>query len=235
MVRYSPVGKRIKVSLRTAFTMIELIFAIVLIAVVTLTIPTMIQVNNKALEGNAAQEAIFLVSAVLSEATTLVWDANSVPDDQNVTLSKILTVTTGDAAYTRWNQKLNVADANSTVRKGGLEEDLHRQFISPFSTSPKTPSQSGTGAQTLAQTFDSTAAGEQLGLKNQYTITATRIYVNDNPTGFVFRTVSASQQTNIKMTQVEINATIDGTNTVISRLRAYTCNIGEVDYAKRRF
>jgi len=223
---------------RKAFTLIELIFAIVLIAVVTLTIPTMIQVNNKALEGNVEQEAIFLVSSVLSEATTLLWDANSTGNTATaVTLSKILDVNgSGNATYDRWNQTLHVADINSTLRKGGLDEDMHRQF---FSTETR-PAASAATAEILSQSFDSTAAGESLGLKMEYNITATRIYVADNPTNFVF-TVTPAQaggtnvQTNIKMTQVEIRATIDGTPTTISRLRAYTCNIGEVDYAKRRF
>ncbi|MDA3946229.1 MAG: hypothetical protein PF439_06075 [Helicobacteraceae bacterium] len=217
--------------------MIELIFAIVLIAVVMLTIPTMIQVNNKALEGSAAQEAIFLVSSVLSEATTLLWDANSLGGSASaVSLSKILDVNgSGNAAYDRWDQVNNIADVNSTIRQGGLNEDLHRQFFSNDGLNNHRPTQSGTTALVLTGSFDSTATGEQLGLKNQYSIVASRIFVDDNPTGFAFTTVPAGKQTNIKMTLVEINATIDGTNSVISRLRAYTCNIGEIDYAKRRF
>ncbi len=213
---------------RSAFTMIELIFAIVLIAVVMLTIPTMIQVNNKALEGNAAQEAIFLVSSVLSEATTQLWDPNSVDANANtVRLSKMLDVNgSGNAAYDRW------PDINSTIRIGGLEQDLHRMFFSAETR----PAQAAGTAVLLPGSFDSTATGQQLGLKTQYAITATRVYVNDTPaTTFVFSTAADAQQTNIKMTQVEINATVDGTPTVISRLRAYTCNIGETDYAKRRF
>jgi len=213
---------------RSAFTMIELIFAIVLIAVVMLTIPTMIQVNNKTLEGNAAQEAIFLVSSVLSEATTQLWDTSSVDGNATtVRLSKMLDVNgTGNAAYNRW------PDTNSTVRAGGLEQDLHRMFFSAETR----PAQAAGAAVTLPGSFDSTATGQQLGLKTQYAITATRVYVDDTPAAtFVFSTAADAQQTNIKMTLVEINATIDGTPTVISRLRAYTCNIGETDYAKRRF
>lgn len=225
---------RVRSYARSAFTMIELIFAIVLIAVVMLTIPTMIQVNNKALEGNAAQEAIFLVSSVLSEATTLLWDDNSVDANVNtVRLSKILDVNgTGNAAYDRWDQTNGVADINSTVRKGGLEQDLHRMFFSAETR----PAQAAGTAVPLAESFDSTATGTQLGLKRQFAITATRVYVDDTPdVPFVFSIAASAVQTNIKMTQVEINATIDGTPTVISRLRAYTCNIGETDYAKRRF
>ncbi len=222
--------------MRKAFTMIELIFAIVLISVVVLTIPTMIAVNNKALEGNAAQEAIFLVSAVLSEATTLLWDNNSLGGTATaVSLSKILDVNgSGDVNYNRWNQSIGIYDLNSTLRKGSIDEDLHRQFFSNDGT-PHRPAQSGTVPFIITESFNDSAVGQQLGLKNQYAIVASRIFVDDNVTNFAFTTTPAGKQTNIKMTQVEINATIDGTNVVVSRLRAYTCNIGEVDYAKRRF
>lgn len=214
---------------RKAFTMIEMIFAIVIIGVVMLTIPTMIQVNNKALEGSAAQEAIFLVSAVLSETTTLIWDDNSLGNTAtNVVLSKILD-TNGDAAYNR-------VDANSSIRIGNLHEDLHRRFFDDIEVPDQT-----TKIQLSQPLTDS--ASSAVGYKNQYTVVATREYVSDTPGNpFVFSVPDVPvavntpmTPTNIKMTQVEINATIEGTNLVIARLRAYTCNIGEVDYAKRRF
>jgi len=236
MVRSTSPHKASLFITRSAFTLIELIFAIVLIAVVTLTIPTMIQVNNKALEGNAAQEAIFLVSAALSEATTLRWDINSLGGTLTaVSLSKILDVNgSGDINYDRWDQVNGAYDVNSTLRKGGLNEDLHRQFFSNDGFSHR-PAQSALAPAVIAESFNSTAVGAQLGLKSQYTIIATRIFVDDNITNFAFTTTAAGKKTNIKMTQVEINGTLDGTNQVITRLRAYTCNIGEVDYAKRSF
>ena len=225
MVRGTGLIRQVMHHTRNAFTMIELIFAIVLISIVTLTIPTMIQVNNKALEGNAAQEAIFLVSTVLSETTTLLWDNNSIDGNAtNLSLSKILK-TDGDASYDR-------VDNNTTIRRGGLNADLHRNF---FSTLLVTPSQKKTEPLVLGTT--GTTTSDSVGYKNIYTLSATRGYINDTPGTFVFSTTTLPINTtsNVKMTQVEINATIDGTNQVIARLRAYTCNIGEIDYAKRSF
>jgi len=228
MVKTSSVLGGVRFYTRRAFTMIELIFAIVVIGVVMLTIPTMIQVNNKALEGSAAQEAIFLVSAVLSETTTFLWDDNS--DDNStsgsatdIVLSKILD-TNGNAAYNR-------VDANSSVRVGNLHEDRHRRLFDDV----KVPAQ--TTKIQLTQSLTNTAS-DAVGYKSQYSVVASREYVDDTPNSpFVFAVPAApiATTTNIKMTQVEINSTIDGTNLVIARLRAYTCNIGEVDYAKRRF
>lgn len=220
-----------KTVLRAGFTMIELIFAIVLIAVVMLTIPTMIQVNNKALETSTTQEAIFLVSAVLSETTTLTWDTNSLDTSvgavNEFSTTKVLdTNTTGNAAYYR-------VDNNSSIRIGHLDQDLHRKMFDV----PTYPNQ--TGKVTLAQTISGTAS-ESVGYKNSYAVVAHRSYVSDNPSlgtagnPFVF-TLPETNVSSIKMTEVEINTTIDGKNSVLAKLRAYTCNIGEVDYAKRSF
>ncbi|MCJ7765598.1 MAG: type II secretion system GspH family protein [Thiovulaceae bacterium] len=212
---------RVRSYARSAFTMIELIFAIVVIAVVMLTIPTMIQVNNKALEGSASQEAIFLVSAVLSETTTFLWDDNSLGGTaSDVVLSKIVD-TDGDDVYDR-------IDANSTIRIGNLREDLHRRLFDNVTA----PDQTGTDTWTpIAGT-----AHNLVGYKYDYNVTATRSYIADAPSTFVFSTTpKASGTSNVKMTEVKVKAKIDGTDRVITRLRAYTCNIGETDYAKRRF
>ncbi|MEN8146912.1 MAG: type II secretion system protein [Campylobacterota bacterium] len=221
--------------MRSAFTMIELIFAIVILAVVMLTIPLMIQVNNKALEGSAAQEAIFLVSAVLSETTTRVWDTNSiVGDDAGYSISKILDIgLPGTGGYTR-------TAVDSSVRVGGLDEDLHRSFVDYNATDPLTSPDLGDGlTETLPHDITDSVSDIE-GYKSSFTITATRQYVNDTslaPT-FVFATSAPGAQSNMKMTEVVITApNIDPAlpDDEIVRLRAYTCNIGEIDYAKRRF
>ena len=53
MVRTSSTSKRF------GFTMIELIFAIVIIAISVMSLPMMTQVTNKGLEESLVQEAIF--------------------------------------------------------------------------------------------------------------------------------------------------------------------------------
>ncbi len=224
MVKLKIITTPLRAYSRKAFTMIELIFAIVILAVVMLTIPMMIQVNNKALEGNVAQEAIFLVSAVLSGSTTLLWDDNSLEGDvdDGISLSKILD-TGGDTDYNR-------VDINTTLRSGGLDEDLHRNFFSI----PKSPEQNET--RTLTDILDTTDTSGNVGYKIIYSVDATRGYVDDTPAGFEFNevTLAPGVTSNVKMTQVEISAIIDDENVTISRLRAYTCNIGEIDFAKRR-
>lgn len=230
MVRSRSLTDKARRLMRSAFTMIELIYAIVIIAVVMLTIPMMIQVNNKALEGNVAQEAIFLVSAVLSETTTLLWDDNSLEGTATaVSLSKILDVGAVGSTYGR-------TDVNSSIRVGGLNEDLHRSFFEYNATDLSHSPALGDNAMTTLSHDISNSIADSAGYKSSFIITAKRQYVPDTyATPFVFTAGTPGVQSNMKMTQVEINATVDGTNLVIARLRAYTCNIGEIDFAKRRF
>lgn len=234
MVKSSSLLGRTRFYARKAFTMIELIFAIVVLAVVMLTIPMMIQANNKALEGNVAQEAIFLVSALLSETTTFIWDAASVDNSGgSILMTKILdTAGTGDSAYDR-------NETNGTIRVGGISEDMHRRFFD-INSSGAGVSPDGTA---ISVTLDSPSS-ELTGYKLDFNVSASRYYVNDTaPTvssgvaTFDFNITATTGPTNIKLTEVVIQAPENegGTPVDIARLRAYTTNIGEIDYAKRRF
>ena len=207
-----------------AFTMIELIFAIVIIGVTVLTVPMMIETNNKALEANIAQEAIFLTSAVLSMTTTMVWDNRSVTptaDSDNYVLAKILDINGTN------NHDRVVFD--STLRTGGINEDKHRQFFD-YNASNLTqhiPAQGGDSTLNFEGEVNTT----ELGYKFNYGVVINRGYVPDN-SGVFERTLSNRGPTNLKMTEVEIS---DENGELITVLRAYTANIGETDYAKRSF
>lgn len=208
---------------RQAFTMIELIFAIVVIGVTVLTVPLMIETNNKALEGNVAQEAIFLTSSVLSVTTTLVWDENSIvstPGTDNYVLAKILDVGAVNSTYGRTN-------ADSNIRVGGLNQDLHRQFFdyNGGGVAPGAPL-----TETLTASLEDSAANIS-GFKQAYSVVAKRYYVSDDLGSGILST-AASGVSNLKLTEVSIQGE-DGE--IIAKLRAYTANIGEVDFARRSF
>lgn len=222
---------------RSAFTMIELIFAIVIVGITLLTIPMMIQTNNKALERSFVGEAIFLTSAVAAGASTLVWDDRSVLDTGNpdvYILSKILDTGTlagvGTGGYNR-------TSLTSNLRVGGLNQSRHRQFIDYNDTAGAPtngltyPAQTGTESMTL--NFDASAA-DIAGYKYDYNVTGTRSYVADNA-GVLGTT--ATGVSNLKMIEItipmEFNPDVAEHYNVV--LRAYTANIGEVDYEKRSF
>lgn len=214
---------------RAAFTMIELIFAIVLIGVTVLTVPMMIETNNKALESNIAQEAIFLTSAVLSLTTTMVWDNRSIVSTgstDNYVIAKILDIP-GTNNHPR-------TALDSTLRAGGIHEDKHRQF---FDYNVSNPAQFYP-AQTvdISMDFEGEVNTTALGYKYDYGVVINRGYVSDNTNSFE-STLGNKPVSNLKMTEVQIydNPTTLNDDTLITVLRAYTANIGEVDYAKRSF
>jgi len=210
---------------KKAFTMIELIYAIVVIGVTVLTVPMMIQVNNKALEGSITQEAVFLVSSVLSITTTLVWDNRSIPattGTENYVLSKMLDVDGVGSKYGR-------VDVNSTQRVGGSNEDLHRQFFTYDTSNPSKYKPAQNSVITLNASIDNSDSG-LLQYKNTYTVTATRGYVPDDVN--TLKMTADGTPTNLKMTEVTLKNDV---GEIVTVLRAYTANIGEVDFARRRF
>lgn len=66
---------------RSAFTLIELIFAIVIMAITVITLPMVMQVDSASRDKNLAQEAILAASAKLSQVLTYQWDERSLSWD----------------------------------------------------------------------------------------------------------------------------------------------------------
>jgi type II secretory pathway pseudopilin PulG len=214
----------LKQGVSKAFTMIELIFAIVLIGFVMLAIPQMMQTNTRALEGTMAQEAIFVASTQLAQFSTYHWDGASVDPSELRSTSKILDMSNGltysaSAPYAR--------QSGTVLRVGGLDQDKHRRFFTNY----ETPTQSG-GLHDFNASITGTAGAS--GYKELYSMETNISYVNDLPISGTFSfssSAAATTPTNMKMGIV----TIKSGSTVITTLRAYAANIGEVDYAKRSF
>lgn len=104
--------------LKPAFTMIELIFAIVIIAIVVVSMPMISQVSQKNVENNLAQEAIFAASSELMGATSAYWDQRSMED--------------ADANLTSLARVINIGgDCNSStrLRPGHIDQPLHRRCL----------------------------------------------------------------------------------------------------------
>ncbi|MDB2562060.1 type II secretion system GspH family protein [Sulfurimonas sp.] len=108
-------------SQRLAFTMIELIFAIVIIAISVMSLPMMTQVTNKGLEESLVQEAIFVGSAELMGATTAYWDANSLQDINVSSLSRVINIA-------------NDCDDTTKLRPGHIAQPYHRQCLDDNTT-----------------------------------------------------------------------------------------------------
>ena len=194
------------VAKRYAFTMIELIFAIVIIAISVLSLPMMIQTTSKAIESNLVQEAIFAASAELNQVTSFYWDENSLETGNS--LSKIIYL-----------------DAPDPLRNGLITQPLHRKYLNNNSIRPTDASEGNNpdlndAAHNAQSIFIGDTATSE-GYKKDYksTIKVTR------PADF------NGSNANIK----KITVTITDSGDTVTSLNSYSANIGEVDYYKRSY
>ncbi|MDD2906067.1 MAG: type II secretion system protein [Sulfurimonas sp.] len=69
--------------LKHAFTLIELIFAIVIIGIAVVSLPTISQVISKGSENSLVQEAVFIAFTEITKVTSSAWDENSRIDNDD--------------------------------------------------------------------------------------------------------------------------------------------------------
>lgn len=210
---------------RSAFTMIELIFAIVIIAVSVMSLPMVNQVTSSGIERNLVQEAIFASVAEINMATTYIWDENSLidADDVNATgedLSRVINIDgscapTGEVengiAVLRRNGHVNrrCLDNNLTVRYADTDyldalEAAEHPFEPIFTA--------GTGASGYKQEYDSL------------------LNIENCDSGNCIKFGLEANNINLKEITVTIREKDDATNETVTLLRAYSANIGEVAY-----
>lgn len=200
---------------RSAFTLIELVFAIVIIGLTVLSLPMMNRVISQGIEGNLVQEAIFASSAELNEAITAHWDDNSL-EDTNGFAKVIDDATCNDTA----------SSSRYRLKAGHIEQPLHRKCLSSSAT--------GFADASINSTFslDDMAHDSQnifindttdnTGYKNEYNSTLTVV----RPANF------NGSNDNIKRVTIQVT---DSSGNTITRLNTYSANIGEIDYYKRSF
>jgi hypothetical protein len=213
---------------RLAFTMIELIFAIVIIAISVMSLPMMTQVTSAGIERNLVQEAIFASVAEINLATTYIWDENSLIDDDDVNatgddLSRVLNldascVPAGFAGAIQILRKpghinRRCIDNNLTVRYPDID------YIDAIEAvqHPYTPIFIGSASATgYKQEYDS-----------QLIVTNCDIFGAAGCIDFG----DEADNINLKEITVTIREENDATNQAVTLLRVYSANIGEVAYA----
>jgi prepilin-type N-terminal cleavage/methylation domain-containing protein len=202
---------------KPAFTLIELIFAIVVIAISVVSLPMMTQVTSKAIDSNLIQEAIFAASTELNSAVTAHWDENSLEDNES-SLSRVI-----DDGKCENNSSL----ANYRQKKGHINQPLHRRCLQNSSTSISNAKTNDKifALDDMEKNGDDLSAdnsGSASGYKHEYTTT---ISVDNSNISFG----KLVNSTNLKKLTVEIK--VD--SKVVTKLHTYSANIGEVDYYKR--
>ena len=231
---------------RHAFTMIELIFALVIMGVVFITLPLILLRNANSLEDNLIQESIFLTSTKLNQLLTFQWDNSSSAAGMSVvSTSDVINVTSATPGLGRVG--------NSDFRVGHFRES-NRRRMTPVSA------QRAAGANGLeGAIFDDvddfngltnveliSGATSQAGYKKAYRADVNVSYVNDNnflngtsynsnAIDFVFGTAGVAGTSNLKMVEVSIDQNNSTGWTTVLLLRAYVANIGETDFYSRTY
>ena len=225
---------------RYAFTMIELIFAIVIIGISMLSLPTIMVGNATNQESSITQEGIMLTSTKVSKTLSFPWDPNLA--GFGVSTAAPVLETGGDA-------ELEARNANNLdFRVGHFPEKLRRRKTpnaAPFGATaiagaPVNPSTSindlNGDTEIVGQINNVTS--NQNSYKKQWTINTavsyvsdTAVYSNNVINDFDFSVANAGATTNIKM--IQTTATDNDGNAV--QLTSFSSNIGESEFYKRRY
>lgn len=222
------VKKAILVS-KSAFSMIELIFAIVIIGITVISLPMVNQVISQSTESNLVQEAIFASSTEINQILSYRWDESSIQN--NDILSKVIWADSSDC------------NSSTKLRPGHINAPLHRKCLDNNATAITAAANLGldTGESTTADSddiddfngdaksifIDNSGGGtivSSKGYKKDYNSTVTVSYANFDP-DFI-------ADNNIKKVTLNIS---DTSGNLITRLSAFSANIGEVDYYKRNY
>ena len=194
--------------LRYAFTMIELIFAIVIIGIAVISLPMMMQVTSKGIESNIVQEAIFAASAELMGASTGYWDERSMEDEANDMMSRVVDIS-GDCNTNR-------------LRPGHINQPFHRRCLD---------SNSSTG-------LDLTLNSSIVSLDDaKHTSEDIFMNISVDSAGYkqTYKSIiEINRIDNIKFIQATITDSKSPANTLVV-LKMQSANIGEIEFYKRRF
>ncbi|MDQ1264604.1 MAG: hypothetical protein QG559_1605 [Campylobacterota bacterium] len=180
-------------------------------SIVVISLPIMIQTTSRAIEDNIVQEAIFAASAELMGATSYYWDNSRSMED---------------ADFSRLERVVDVdSDCNAGLRIGHINQPYHRRCLDSNATGGvnyTTAEATGVGlnrsVHAVGDVFDGSAA-EAAGYKQKY---QSKMEI-----------AKGLNNNNIKELTASIY-TYDGA-TLLTSLKTYSANIGEIDYYKRRF
>ena len=196
---------------RRAFTLIELIFAIVIISIAVISLPMMTQVNNRGIENSMVAEAIFGASAELMNASAGYWDANSMHDNNRSHLSRVIDI--GSICEN------NSSSPRHRLRPGHIAQPLHRRCLD---------------SATIAVV--NVADNIYVNLDNAV-YTNRHMFLSTNPQASGYKdnyksSLFVEQINDIKYMQIEVT---NSKGEVVTILKMQSANIGEIDYYKRTF
>ena len=233
--------------MKKAFSLIELVLAIVIIAISVMTIPLMLNQSGNNNLFAIMQESILAARTKMGNILTFEWDANSTISVGTDTYIRVLDVRAGDHELDRNMTTATVLEENRRI--GHVIQDRRRRFHDQNITTPSGPifpSQSvdnanPTNLNDFHQQDSNLSSGSSLDYVMDFNMTTTVSYISDETdysaqtVDFNFSTsgtpITNLNSTNIKM--IEIFVQMKNNNTPF-RLRSYSSNIGQSELLERK-
>jgi prepilin-type N-terminal cleavage/methylation domain-containing protein len=201
--------------LKSAFTLIELIFAIVIIGIAALSLPMMSQVVSSGSEKSLTQEAIFIAFTEITKVTSSAWDENSRIGNDDYEHVIFANTTERDSNLSKRNGYVNIlynTDLNRTILPSALGFDANDNN-GTVNREDDIDDYIATGSATGS-------AGSTTGYKFQYTKSITA------STNGSFGILGANP--NIKRIQIDVNDS--STGNLLVRFYTYAFNTGNAAY-----
>lgn len=246
---------------RKGFTLIELIFSIVVISIIVGFYPILSKEVGKSIEHAVEQNALFATTTRMSKMTTAYWDDTSyLYDPLTFTFSPSQIITAANThtqlaevgatgnrigAFGGANRRFFRTGANATNYTAGFlgfeGGDFNIMGTSEMDTDDVDDFDTNT---TFVTIFDTTNATSGYGYKENIWMNVRVQYVSDDPSSagdynattvrYDYPTATAGANlTNIKMTTIQTRRFIpDEGNVTIFTMRAYSSNIGEIQQFK---
>lgn len=212
--------KNKKMSYRFAFTMIELIFAIVVISISVISLPMITQITMKSIDDSLVQEAIFASVASLNEATSYRWDEHSMDDKLIDPLySRIISNGLGGG--------IECQAGTPNKRPGHINRMcLDNLSTRPYLGGPPYSDSLHEATHGVESVYIVGATTSVEGYKKLYnsTLTVTNGGVGN---GTEFED-GAGNDPNMKEITITILDADD--NSIVTQMKTYSANIGEVEY-----
>lgn len=246
---------------RYAFTLIEVILALIIISITVLSVPMIIQVNAASTRGSVTQEAVFAASAKILQTLSFPWDENAVNPELVAegadTLAGVVNIpANGDTAASlavdrvgfvnRQTRRDNLGALVNTTNIGNDNANVLVRGIDDFNGVVSTTTNA---VVTVGSVIDVAE-----GYKDNYAMTTTVGYVNDqagaagninyntpNPFAvntFILSNVVTANATNLRLVRIDITGRDednDGNPDLLTSLFAYAANIGETRPYKRSY
>ncbi len=230
--------------MRRGFSLIELVFAIVIIAITLITIPTLLGESVKSNAYTLVQESLLAARTKLGNILSYPWDQNS-PEYDNGSLkgSYILDVINGDDEL---DCITNGSGSRLNRRRGEPDHDRKRHFapnqllatfavdFDPNSNEPDDIDDFDNQTSSITiisdnglDTNDTDYISDNLLMKSDIYYVNDSVNYSDSNITFSFdtthKTKNANQSTNIKMVVLTVHSDFMDQNFT---LRSFSCNIG---------